>query len=75
MSKFVERIDRAALGRDQVVAERLDRLLAMLRPDGEPQERVYGFAALAARCGPRELIAALVTAAAPLSPEVRSVLP
>jgi bacillithiol synthase len=75
ISRLVERIDKAALGRDKVIAERLDRLLAMLRPDGEPQERVYAFPALAARTGARALIAALVEAAGPLSPEVRSVQP
>ena len=75
ISRLVERIDKAALGRDQVVAQRLDKLLQMLQPDGQPQERVYAFAPLAARCGPRALIAAMVQAASPLSPEVRSVLP
>ena len=75
VSRLVERIDKAALGRDQVVLQRLDRLLQMLCPDGQPQERVYAFPVLAARSGPRALIAAMVAAAQPLSAEVRSVRP
>ena len=75
ISRLVERVDKAALGRDQVVAQRLDKLLQMLQPDGQPQERVYAFPPLAARSGSRALIAAMVQAAAALSPEVRSVLP
>lgn len=75
VGRLVERVEKAALGRDKVGVERLDRLLLMLRPDGEPQERVWAFPPLAARLGPRAFIEALVAAAAPLSSEVRSVRP
>jgi hypothetical protein len=55
--------------------ERLDRLLDALRPGGRPQERVDAFPALAARAGPDRLVAAMVEAALPLSPDVRSLMP
>jgi bacillithiol synthase len=73
VEKLVSKLERAALARDHAAAERLDRLLTALRPGGVPQERVYAFPALAARVGPRALVTALVQAAGPLSPDVRSV--
>lgn len=54
---------------------RLNELGAALRPGGLPQERVHGFWAIAAAVGPRALVSSLVEAAAPLSPEVRTVCP
>ena len=75
VSRLLERVEKAALGRDQVAVERLNKLLLALRPDDTPQERVWAFPPLAARLGARALIEALVTAAKPLSPEVRSVRP
>jgi bacillithiol biosynthesis cysteine-adding enzyme BshC len=73
VTKLVDRLERAARAQDGVAAERLDAVLDALRPGGVAQERVYAFPALAARSGPRALIAALVEAARPLSPEIRSI--
>ncbi|MGO9829544.1 MAG: bacillithiol biosynthesis cysteine-adding enzyme BshC [Myxococcaceae bacterium] len=72
VEKLVARLDRAALGQDRVVAERLEQLFTSLRPGGVPQERVYAFPAPAASVGPRALVTALVEAARPLSADVRS---
>ena len=73
VERLVIAAERAALSKDRVAVERLDRLLDALRPGGRPQERVDAFPALAARAGPGALVAALVEAARPLSPDVRSV--
>jgi len=73
VDRLVSATERAALSKDQVAVERLDRLLDALRPGGRPQERVDAFPALAARAGPGLLVAALVEAARSLSPDVRSV--
>ncbi len=73
VDRLVSAAERTALSRDRVAVERLDRLLDALRPGGRPQERVDAFPALAARAGPALLVAALVEAARPLSPDVRSV--
>ncbi|HMK73730.1 MAG TPA: bacillithiol biosynthesis cysteine-adding enzyme BshC [Myxococcaceae bacterium] len=54
---------------------RLESLITVLRPGGLPQERVHGFWGVAAEVGPRALVSALVAAARPLSPEVRTVRP
>ena len=73
VEKLVNRLDRAALARDYVTAERLEQLLTALCPGGVPQERVYAFPPLAAQAGTRALVGGLVEAARPLSAEVRSV--
>jgi len=73
VERLVGAAERAALSKDRVAVERLDRLLDALRPGGRPQERVDAFPALAARAGPAALIAALVEAASSLSPDVRDV--
>ena len=75
VQRLVSRVERAVQAGDRVTANRLDRMLAALCPGGVPQERVEAFPVLAARAGPRALVSALVEAAAPLSPEVRSVAP
>ncbi|MGO8971541.1 MAG: bacillithiol biosynthesis cysteine-adding enzyme BshC [Myxococcaceae bacterium] len=72
VEKLVARLDRAALGQDRVVAQRLEQLFTALRPGGVPQERVYAFPGPAAAVGPRALVTALVEAARPLSADVRS---
>ena len=73
IERLLERVEKAAAAKDTVACERLDRLLQMLRPGGGPQERTYAFPPIAARVGPRALIAALVAAATSLSPQPRSV--
>lgn len=73
IDKLVDKAERALLERDRVASERIDRLIAALRPNGVPQERAYGFLGYAARVGPRALSAALLEAATPLDPNVRDV--
>jgi bacillithiol biosynthesis cysteine-adding enzyme BshC len=75
VERLVAAAERAALSVDRVAVERLDRLLDALRPGGRPQERVDAFPALAARAGPDRLVAAMVEASIPLSPDVRSLTP
>jgi len=72
IEKLVHKLERAALAQDRVTAERVEQVFMALRPGGVPQERVYAFPAVAAAVGPRALVRALVEAARPLSPEVRS---
>ena len=78
VDRLIARLQRAALVGSGVGTRALDALgqvTTALRPAGLPQERVHGFWAIAAEVGPRALISALVSAAAPLSPEVRTVRP
>jgi bacillithiol synthase len=73
VEKLVNRLERAALARDHVVATQLEQVMTELRPDGVAQERVYAFPPLAAQVGTRSLVTALVDAARPLDADVRSV--
>jgi bacillithiol biosynthesis cysteine-adding enzyme BshC len=73
VEKLVNRLERAALARDHVVARQLEEVLTELRPGGVAQERVYAFPPLAAQVGTRALVTALVEAARPLDAGVRSV--
>jgi uncharacterized protein YllA (UPF0747 family) len=73
IGKLVEKAERAELARDQVASDRVDRLLTELYPNGLQQERAYGFATYAARCGTRALVSALSAAASSLDPSVRDV--
>ena len=78
VDRFIARLQRAALvgsGIGTGPLEALGQVTTALRPAGRPQERVHGFWGIAAEVGPRALIDSLVAAAAPLSPEVRTVRP
>ena len=78
VDRFIARLQRAVLSSSGVGTAALDRLeqvTAALQPGGRPQERVHGFWAIAAEVGPRALVSSLVAAAAPLSPELRTVRP
>ncbi len=78
VDRFIARLQRAALVASGVGTgplEALAQVTTALHPAGRPQERVHGFWAIAAEVGPRALIASLVSAAAPLSPELRTVRP
>jgi len=78
VDRFVGRLQRAALvasGAGSGALTDLERVSAALQPGGQPQERVHGFWAIAAEVGPRALVSSLVAAAAPLSPEPRTVRP
>ncbi len=41
-ARFILKYERAWRGRDQLTADRLDRLRLLLEPNGVPQERVHG---------------------------------
>ncbi len=42
VSRFTQKLARARLAQDTLQSDRLDRLLALLQPNGVPQERVHG---------------------------------
>jgi hypothetical protein len=78
VDRFIARLQRTALvgsGVGTGPLEALGQVTTALRPGGRPQERVHGFWGVAAEVGPRGLISGLVSAAASLSPEVRTVRP
>jgi hypothetical protein len=64
-ARLAERLAHAARERDHAAVERAARLADRLCPGGAPQERVWGFAALAAEVGPRRLIESIVRAIEP----------
>jgi hypothetical protein len=51
VSKLLGKYTRALAQRDQATVDRVDRARALLFPNGEPQERVYGVSYYAARFG------------------------
>jgi len=55
LDRLTARYGRALLDRDTVTRDRLTRLRHLLLPEGEPQERTYGWTSLAARVGPEPL--------------------
>jgi hypothetical protein len=78
VDRFIGRLQRAALvrsGEGTGFLESLTQVTTSLHPAGQSQERVHGFWGVAAEVGPRALVSSLVTAAASLSPELRTVRP
>ena len=78
IDRFIGRLQRAALirsGEGTGFLEALTQVTTALHPAGRPQERVHGFWGVAAEVGPRALVSSLVSAAASLSPEIRTVRP
>ena len=71
LERLGQRQARSQLARDSLLSQRLARLDAWLRPDGELQERVHSFPAFAARVGLQELRGALFAAIDPFHPELR----
>lgn len=59
MARALERLKRLSLERDTETRHRLERLLALIRPLGGPQERALSFVSFAAQVGPRALTARL----------------
>jgi hypothetical protein len=51
VSRLLDRRDRRLAERDTVTTQRLERLQAVLCPQGVPQERCYGWPSLAGRHG------------------------
>lgn len=73
LERLSERTERALATHDAVAAGRVDRLQALLQPQGAPQERTLGIAWHAARVGLRPLVAAVLAACEPFDGAMRDV--
>ncbi len=71
VDKLIGRYRKALARDDEILVDRLDRLLDRLRPDGAPQERVHTFAPFAARTGIDALIDAVIDATHPFDGDLR----
>lgn len=69
--RLATRYARTLALRDEECAATLHRLRAVLFPDDEPQERVFGFASFAADAGARELADKIVAAVRPFDAAVQ----
>ena len=70
IERLCDKYARALTRRDQVSLRRLERLHTLLYPEGTPQERIYGWASLAARVGITRFARAVATGLEPFSTEV-----
>jgi uncharacterized protein YllA (UPF0747 family) len=75
LSRLVAKYGRALAQRDQVTAERLDRLRTYLLPDGEPQERIYGLPYYACRFGAHAFTRLVLEACEPFSGGLKDLKP
>jgi Bacillithiol biosynthesis BshC len=75
LARLTERLRRTLAQRDQVHVERLERVLARLVPDGEPQERVLSWPWVAARAGSSRFVDALLAAVVPFDGALRELRP
>lgn len=75
VAKLAGKVERMLNERDEVAVDRVDRVRLALFPDDRPQERAYGFLALAAKIGIEPLIRNIMAAARSLDPSVRDVSP
>jgi bacillithiol biosynthesis cysteine-adding enzyme BshC len=77
--RSIERLcDKYALAlarRDQTNLRRIERLSALLFPEGTPQERFYGWPSMAARVGPAAFARAVRAGIDPFSPAVGELCP
>lgn len=67
------KVERALAERDRVLVDRVDRVASALYPGEVPQERAYGFLAIAARVGIEALARAVLGAAASFDPKPKDV--
>jgi bacillithiol biosynthesis cysteine-adding enzyme BshC len=74
VAKLVAKYGRALARRDQSTVERVDRLRAMLLPNGEPQERVFGVSYYACRFGDA-FVRGIVDAVEPFAAAHKDVTP
>jgi bacillithiol biosynthesis cysteine-adding enzyme BshC len=72
-ARLKAQVAHRALEQDETLRTRLERLQRWLRPNGEPQERVHGFLAFAARVGIAGLRTALLEHTDPLQPASKDV--
>ncbi|WP_224364568.1 bacillithiol biosynthesis cysteine-adding enzyme BshC [Hyalangium versicolor] len=75
LSRLVAKYSRALAQRDQVTAERLDRLRTYLLPDGAPQERIYSLPYYACRFGARAFTRQVLESCAPFSGALEDLKP
>jgi bacillithiol biosynthesis cysteine-adding enzyme BshC len=73
VARLARRTERAIVTRDETLVGRLERLRGWLFPDGEPQERRFGFAAFAARIGLNELRRRILDGIEPIDGSVRDI--
>jgi bacillithiol biosynthesis cysteine-adding enzyme BshC len=69
--KLLNKQARARVQRDHAQVEKLERARNWLMPNGEPQERVYGVAAMMARFGIDDLKQAVLHACRPFAAELQ----
>jgi bacillithiol biosynthesis cysteine-adding enzyme BshC len=70
LQKLEDRLARARLQSDALATQRAQRLLALLLPDGAPQERVLGFAPFAAEVGIETFAERLIAAVRPFASDL-----
>jgi bacillithiol biosynthesis cysteine-adding enzyme BshC len=75
VSRLVAKYARALAQRDAVTGERVDRLRAMLVPEGAPQERIFGMPYYACRFGTREFARFVVDNTEPFSGALKDLRP
>ena len=73
MSRLARAAERERAEKADSTQGRLRRLLAWMQPNGQPQERVLGFASFAARCSVAELRRAIFAALDPFSAELKDI--
>jgi bacillithiol synthase len=74
-AKLARKYEHTGLRRDAARVTDVQRLLAYLYPDGQPQERGFGVSAFAARYGEREFLASILATIQPFDPTPREVFP
>jgi len=74
IARLEHRYERALYRHNQRVTDDVAILRAALFPDGQPQERYFGFSGFAARYGERAFIDRLLAATEPFTPQRRDLL-
>jgi bacillithiol biosynthesis cysteine-adding enzyme BshC len=75
VSRLAARYGRAITLRDQTTLERVDRLRALLAPDGAPQERIYSLPYYASRLGSHAFVRLVLEACEPFSGNLKDLKP
>jgi len=75
VERLLKRQRHLILEREETQRVRLSHLARWLKPDGEPQERVYGFAGFASLVSCKTLIASIVGAVHPFDPASQDLTP
>jgi bacillithiol biosynthesis cysteine-adding enzyme BshC len=75
LDKLMGKYAQAVCRRDQLAAQRLDRLRLALYPEQTPQERYYGWASIAARTGRAAFARAVHESLQPFSADIAELCP